>query len=141
MEEIGQFLLTQWVLSGLFLVLLVLLIVTELKGRSFGLPGVAPNELVNMINHSRAVVIDVRDKPLYEQGHILGSINLRESELEGKKNSLNKYKSRPLVVVCETGTSSPKVANWLLTQGFKEIYYLKGGVQSWRSENLPVSKH
>ncbi len=141
MEVYWSFLLQHWALSSLFVVLLVLLAVTELRNRSFGLPGLVPNELVNLMNHSRAVVIDVREKQIFEQGHILGAMHMVQAELEEKKKTLTKYKSRPIVVVCENGAQSPKIGQWFLAQGFTDVYFLKGGLNQWRSENLPVSKH
>src|SRR5690606_23441957 len=97
MEVYWQFLIQHWVLSGLFLVLLLLLAANELRNRAFGVPGVTSSELINMINHARAVVIDVRDQSVFDQGHILGAVHVIQSELEGKKKTFQKYKSRPLV--------------------------------------------
>lgn len=140
MEVYWQFLMQHWALSGLFGLLFILFIVNELRGRAFGVPSVTPSELVNMMNRSRAAIIDTRDKAQFEQGHILGATNILVSELDEKKKSLQKYKSRPIVVVCETGSSASKAGQWLLDQGFSDIHVLQGGMMAWRSENFPVSK-
>lgn len=140
MEKVVQFLLEHWALSGLFALLLVVFLVNEFRNRSFGIPSVNCPELVNLINHSRAAVIDIRDEALFSGGHIIGATHLRQQDFEAKKNTFNKFKARPMVVVCEQGAQSPKAAQWLLDQGFKEIYYLKGGLQAWRAENMPVTK-
>lgn len=140
MEEIVQFLLAHWALSSLFVILLALFIVNELRNSSVGQRGISPAELVGMMNHDRAVVVDIRDKSAFEQGHILGAIHLEQSEFNNKKNSLNKYKSRPIVLVCESGANAPKIMTLLQDQGFTQTFTLKGGLQNWRADNMPMTK-
>jgi len=141
MEDIWAFLIQHWALSGLVVVLLIIFLANEWRQHAFGLPSLAAQELVGLINHKRAVVIDVRDQEAFAKGHILGALNITQADLENKKKTMNKFKSRPIVVVCQNGFTSPKVGQWFLDKGFTDVYYLKGGLDHWRAENLPISQH
>lgn len=140
METYLSFFLEHWVLSSAFVVLLLLFIFNE--WRHFGGSStIAPQELVDLLNHSRGVVLDIRNKDGFDQGHIIGAINIPQSEIDNRKNLLTKHKAKPVVVVCQNGQSSPKVQQLLLKEGFKEVYCLRGGMGLWKDENFPVSKH
>jgi rhodanese-related sulfurtransferase len=53
---------------------------------------------------------------------------------------IRKQKSKVLLVVCDTGTSSGRAAGTLRKAGFENAFSLKGGLNAWRTENLPVVK-
>tara|TARA_R110002110_G_scaffold65206_4_gene179995 strand:- start:77344 stop:77784 length:441 start_codon:yes stop_codon:yes gene_type:complete len=141
METYWLFFTEHWALSSAFVVLLILFLANEWRNRGVGAFAVSPQEMVGLLNHSRAVVIDIREKEMFEQGHILGAMNILQSEMEGKKKILNKYRSKPIIFVCQNGLSSSKARQWLLQEGFEEVYSLKGGIENWKTENLPISKH
>jgi rhodanese-related sulfurtransferase len=42
--------------------------------------------------------------------------------------------SKPLVVMCHTGARSRRVAEYLLGNGFDEVYNLAGGIDAWSRE-------
>jgi rhodanese-related sulfurtransferase len=139
MDIYWLFFTEHWALSGAFIVLLILLLANEWRNRGAGSSSISPQELVGLMNHSRAAVIDIREKETFGQGHILGAMNMLQSEMENKKKMLNKYRSKPVIVVCQNGLSSSKARQWLLNEGFEEVYSLKGGIESWKTENLPIS--
>jgi len=139
-ETYWLFFSEHWALSGAFIVLLILFIFNEWRNRGSGSSVVSPQELVGLMNHSRAAIIDIREKEAFEQGHILSATNMRLSDMDDKKKVLNKYRSKPVIVVCQNGMSSSKAAKWLQKEGFDEVYTLKGGIENWKIENLPVSK-
>jgi len=140
METYWLFFAEHWALSSAFVVLLILFAFNEWRNHGSGSSVVSPQELVGLMNHSRAGVVDIREKEAFEQGHILGAINIRLSDMESKKKLLNKYRSKPIVVVCQNGMSSSKAVQWLKKEGFDEVYILRGGIENWKIENLPVSK-
>lgn len=40
--------------------------------------------------------------------------------------------SKPVLVMCYHGNSSKSAAQYLLTQGFDQVYSIDGGFEAWR---------
>ncbi len=97
-------------------------------------------EAVQLINRRDAVVLDVRDTGDYAAGHITGARHLPESQLADRVKELEKFKLRPIVVCCRTGTRAPAVTATLRKQGFAEVFALSGGISAWQQANLPLEK-
>jgi rhodanese-related sulfurtransferase len=121
-------------------ILAVLAIVIELRQRARGSSAVAPADAVRLAN-SGALMLDVRESQEYEAGHIIEARHLPAAELAAKAETLlKKYKEKPVVVYCESGTASGAAARTLRAGGFNKVVTLRGGLQSWRQENLPLVK-
>jgi rhodanese-related sulfurtransferase len=96
---------------------------------------------VQLINRRDAVVLDVRDTGDYAAGHITGARHISESQLADRMKELEKFKSRPIVVCCRTGTRAPVVSALLRKQGFAEAFALRGGIAAWQQASLPLEKN
>ncbi len=97
-------------------------------------------QATEMINHDDAVVIDVRPAADYASGHIINAINVPSSALAKQLGSLEKYKNKPVIISCRSGAQSSVACKQLIKEGFETVYNLKGGILSWQSDNLPVTK-
>jgi rhodanese-related sulfurtransferase len=97
-------------------------------------------EAVQLINRRDAVVLDVRDTGDYNAGHIANARHMPEGQIAGRMKELEKYKSRPIVVSCRTGTRAPVVTGMLRKSGFAEAFALRGGVTAWQQASLPLEK-
>ena len=97
-------------------------------------------EAVQLINRRDAVVLDVRDTGDHAAGHITNARHVPEAQLAGRMKELDKYKSRPIVVSCRTGSRAPAVVSMLRKQGFAEAFALRGGIAAWQQANLPLEK-
>lgn len=75
-----------------------------------------------------AIIVDVRSKGEYANGHIKGSVNI---PLDTLSNNLSKLKSKSMAVItcCASGMRSASAKNILKVNGFTEVY--NGG--SWNS--------
>lgn len=72
-----------------------------------------------------AVLLDVRTKDEYKQGHINSSINI---PLDGLNSNLSKLdKDAVIIAVCQSGMRSSSAVSLLKKSGFGEVY--NGG--SW----------
>ena len=120
-------------------ILAVLGIVIEFRHRASGSSALAPADAVRLAN-SGALLLDVRDSKAYEEGHIIEARNLPAAELAAKAETLKKYKEKPVIVYCDSGTASGAAARTLRAGGFTKVVTLRGGLQSWRQENLPLVK-
>ena len=137
MDQLFEFIGNHLILVGAFVVLLVLFIRNEMNR---GGASVSAQELVNLVNSEDAVVVDVRDKKEYEQGHIVDAINIPFSSLETRVKELEKFKEQPLVLTCKMGQHAGAAGTILRKQGFANVSRLTGGIMEWRNQNLPVVK-
>lgn len=138
MTEIIHFLLQHWLLSGGLSILLVLLLINELIERYAIKNQLNTQEVIQMINHHQAVLIDIRDQNNFEAAHIVGSISIPKEQLEGKVSLINKYKTQSLILICAVGNVAPKMLQHLKSEGFEQVYCLAGGMLAWQKDNLPV---
>jgi rhodanese-related sulfurtransferase len=120
-------------------ILAVLAIVFEFRQRARGSFAVGPNDAVRLVN-TGALVLDVRDAKAYEAGHIIDARSIPAAEVADKAETLKKFKEKPVLIYCDSGFSSATSAKVLKTLGFTKVVSLRGGLQSWVQENLPVVK-
>ena len=95
---------------------------------------------MQLINHKNALILDVREQGEYDAGHILNSKLISLGKLAGRIGELEKYRERPIVVVCRSGQRSASACAFLGKQGFTQAYNLNGGVMAWQKASLPLEK-
>lgn len=120
-----------WFLSGL------LLLVSIKKG---AVAAVSSQQLVNMVNRQEALIVDIRSAEEFSKGHITAAKNIQLSKLNNQLSELEKWKNKPIIVVCNAGIQANGASTLLTKQGFEQVYKLQGGMQSWLSDSLPVTK-
>jgi rhodanese-related sulfurtransferase len=98
---------------------------------------VEPQDAVKLINRD-AVVIDLRSAEAFARGHIVHAKNIPFDELAARGDALERYKSKPVVAVCDTGTTSGKAVQLLQKAGVEDVYGLRGGIAAWTQANLPL---
>jgi len=97
-------------------------------------------EAVQLINRRDAVVIDVREPGEYASGHIANARNIPEAQIGDRVKELEKFKSRPVIVSCNTGSRSLIASATLRKIGIAEAVSLKGGITAWRQASMPLEK-
>ena len=137
MSQLFEFVGNHPILVGIFAVLLTLFIRNETQR---GGRGVSPQELVNLVNKEGAVVLDVRDSKEFAAGHIVDAVNVPHTSLEGRLAELEKYKEKPVTIVCKMGQHAGTAGAMLRKAGFASVSRLSGGMTEWRNQNLPVVK-
>jgi len=99
------------------------------------------NEAVRLMNDDDdVVVLDVRESSEYSAGHIRNAIHIPMSELVKRLTELDKYKNKKILAYCRSGNRSNGACRTLGKQGFENVSNLEGGISSWTSANLPVTK-
>ncbi len=101
---------------------------------------VSTQELVRLVNKDNAIVLDVRDRAEFDEGHIVDAVNIPYASLESRLDELHKYKERPVVIACKMGQHSGAAGTLLQKNGFSNVVRLTGGYSEWRAQNLPVVK-
>jgi rhodanese-related sulfurtransferase len=105
-----------------------------------GIKEVGTLEAVQLINHKDAVIVDVRDQKEFETGHLLNSKLIPLGTIKTRIGELEKYRDRPVIVVCTSGQRSKIAASQLKKMEFAQAYSLVGGVAAWRKAELPLEK-
>jgi rhodanese-related sulfurtransferase len=84
-------------------------------------------------------ILDVRTQPEYNSGHLK---NAFLADWNNKKVFQERVahldKSKPVYTYCLVGGRSSAAADWLIANGFKEVYNLEGGIQAWKKSDKPV---
>jgi len=138
MEQLNEFVSNNWELFFALVVIVALLARSYLA--SGGIKSIRPLEAVGLANHNDAVFVDVRTDDEFRGGHILHALHAPLGLFDAKIKELNRYKERPLVVYCRSGSRSGRAGSLLKKQGFNEVYNLAGGVMAWQNANLPLTK-
>ncbi|SQH74654.1 thiosulfate:cyanide sulfurtransferase (rhodanese) [Shewanella benthica] len=88
------------------------------------------NQLIQLSeSHSDIQIVDIRDAASFASGHVQGAINLNNENLASFVAEANM--DQPVIVVCYHGISSQGAAEYLVEQGFDDVYSLDGGYQAW----------
>lgn len=118
----------------------IMLLWSMFGNRFRGVKEVDSAAALQLINHKKAVVLDVREQSEYDAGHVLNSRLIPLGKLKERMGELEKYRDQPIVVVCRSGNRSGTACFLLGRQGFAQVYNLAGGVQAWQKSNLPLEK-
>ncbi|MGC1182176.1 rhodanese-like domain-containing protein [Legionella sp.] len=137
MEHLSQFIINHWQLWLLFIVVLFLTFLNELVTQKKKAKALSPQDIVDLMNNELAVVIDLRDKESFKKGHIINSVNVKNEDFEQKK--MDKYKNKPVILVCERGLQAPALAKKISLQGYQPMV-LAGGIEAWLQADLPLVK-
>jgi rhodanese-related sulfurtransferase len=137
MDKLMEFTGNHTLLVLALMISFFVLVFTELRRKASGLVSVDPTEAVKLINND-ATVVDLRSTEAFGRGHIVNARNIPYDELDAQQNKLGKQKSRPIVTVCDAGTTATKAVDALRKSGFESVYGLKGGMAAWTQAGLPV---
>ncbi|OHD56425.1 MAG: hypothetical protein A2Y33_15660 [Spirochaetes bacterium GWF1_51_8] len=93
----------------------------------------------NLTNMS-FIVLDVRKPDEFSGGHITGAVNLNYQDPLFQQNAAALDKSKVYLVYCKAGTRSAKASEAMANMGFKKIYNMTGGFDSWSASGYPSEK-
>ena len=84
------------------------------------------------------IVLDVRERDAYDEGHIPGARLLPRGQLELRVNQELPDPTRRILACCELGLVSTLAAFTLRAMGFLYAVALDGGMKAWREAGYPV---
>ena len=141
MEPFITFASNHPLLSTIWCALVILIIFTTIKMKLSPIKQLSPQELTFLVNRENGIVIDVRTEKDFKTSHIVDSVHFANEKVSSNDFvSLEKYKDRPIIVVCTAGMTAGKVSSALFKAGFANVNILKGGINSWLSAGLPLAK-
>jgi rhodanese-related sulfurtransferase len=98
-----------------------------------------PAEATLLMNREDALVLDVRETGEWSSGHITGARHITLAQIDKRLSELDKFKEKPIIVVCATGNRSSSACGQLKKHGFGKVFSLGGGISAWRDANLPLT--
>lgn len=104
-----------------------------------GVANLTPAQATLLMNREDALVLDVRESGEWSSGHISGARHITLAQLDKRLSELDKFKDKPIIVVCASGNRSSSACGQLKKHGFGKVYSLGGGISSWRDSSLPLT--
>jgi len=139
MDRLLEYVASHPLLAGGTALLALAVAAYEFSRARSGGQAVGPTEAVQLMNQG-AVLVDVRSQAEFDSGHILDARHVPQDEVAKAAETLKRFKEKVVVVCCESGMRSGAAARVLKAQGFTKVVNLRGGLQAWRTENLPLVK-
>lgn len=139
MERLLDYITRHPFLAGGTAVLVLAVLAYEASRLRSGGQSVGPMDAVRLMNQG-GLLLDVRSQAEFDSGHILDAKHVPQDQLAASAEALKKYKDKVVIACCESGLRSGAAARVLQAQGFTKVVNLKGGLQAWRAEALPLVK-
>ena len=132
--ELINFLIEHFYFSAPLVIILILFFISNSKK---GGTKISCQSLISLSNQDQALIVDLRSSEAFNSGHITASINIPVNDVSRRSNEIiNSTKS--VVLVCEMGCSSTNAGETLKKEGLKDIFILRGGINEWKMNNLPL---
>jgi len=84
------------------------------------------------------IILDVRERDAFEQGHVRGARLLPRGQLELRVNDDLPDPTLHILVCCEFGRVSTLATATLREMGFRRAVALDGGMKAWREAGYPL---
>ena len=91
-------------------------------------------------NNEPVIILDVRDKELYETEHLPGAISLPRAAIELEIDEIVPDQDAHIVAHCGGNTRGSLSAHTLQIMGYKNASVLTGGFRGWKAAGLPTKK-
>ena len=140
MEQYIEFIGNHPILSLAWVALVALIVGGWFKSKFSAIRQINPQQLTLLINREDGLVVDIRAQKEFNNGRIAGAEHLNpEKAKQSDFSSLEKHKSKPIILVCTTGMTASGIATAMHKAGFESVYVLSGGMGAWQSAGLPTT--
>lgn len=98
---------------------------------------ITQEEFSKVAAQEKATIIDVRTPGEVSQGYIKGATVFADVYDPEFKNQIGKLdKNKAYIVYCRSGSRSTSASEYMVSQGFKKVYNLQGGISMWKGETV-----
>lgn len=91
-----------------------------------------------LMDDSNAVLVDIRDFGSYSRSHASSARHLTNDNMLEFMNEVD-YEV-PVLVMCYHGISSQGAAQYLVNQGYEDVYSIDGGYSAWHMAEFPIER-
>lgn len=100
---------------------------------------ISPEEAKEIIESEDVVILDVRTKEEYNEGHIENAVLLPIDDISSKAEDLLRNKDAKILVYCRSGNRSATTSKKLIKMGYTNVYDFSG-INSWPYEIEKAAK-
>ena len=101
---------------------------------------VEATEAAEHLKNLKPLLLDVRTRAEYDNGHIRNALLIPVQELQRRVGELSEYQHSEILVYCATGNRSTVASKILIDNGFKRITNMRDGIYGWQKNRHPVTK-
>ena len=101
---------------------------------------VSPQNAAAKLKSGEAVIVDVRDKDEWDEGHIPGAMHMSRGTIELDIEEKVADPNAMIICHCGGGGRSALAAESLQRMGYKNVRSMAGGFKAWKAAGLPTSK-
>ena len=83
------------------------------------------------------LLLDVREKDEFREGHLLGAVSVPRGFLELRIEQAAPEKTRPIIAYCAGGTRSLLAGKQLKEMGYQRVISMAGGYAAWKAAGHP----
>src|SRR6059058_100797 len=98
---------------------------------------ISPQDAAAKLNSDEAVIVDVRDKDEWDDGHIPGAIHMSRGTVELDIEEKVPETNAMIICHCGGGGRSALAAESLQKMGYKNVRSMAGGLKAWKAAELP----
>lgn len=95
-------------------------------------------DAAQMLQSGETILVDIRDAQTFALGHPKNAFHLTNDTLKNFMDEVD-Y-DQPVLVMCYHGISSQSAGNYLIQQGYENVYSVEGGFEAWNKMNLPLDE-
>lgn len=101
---------------------------------------ISPEEAATKAQSGEAVIVDVREKAEWDEGHIGDAIHLSRGTIELDIEEKVPDQNALIICHCGGGGRSSLAAESLQKMGYKNVRSMAGGLKAWKAAGLPTAK-
>src|SRR5256714_13053252 len=100
---------------------------------------ISPEEAANKLQNKEAIIVDVREKDEWDEGHIPGATHLSRGTIELDIEEKVPDQNAMIICHCGGGGRSALAADTLQKMGYQNVRSMAGGLKAWKAAGLPTT--
>jgi rhodanese-related sulfurtransferase len=101
---------------------------------------IPPQDAAAKLKSGEAVIVDVRDKDEWDEGHIPGAIHMSRGTIELDIEEKVPDPNAMIICHCGGGGRGALATESLQKMGYKNVRSMAGGFKAWKAIGLPTTK-
>jgi len=127
----------KWLIAILIMVAVIVFSSHGLKGG----PEVSIKDTTALLKgEPRPILVDLRERAEYDQGHIAGAISVPNGEFKARLESLKLPKFDAVILYSTDDVLARDATKHLYESGYQGALTLQGGLNAWRAAGQTVVK-
>ena len=101
---------------------------------------ISPQDAAAKLKSGEAVIVDVRDKDEWDEGHIPGAMHMSRGAIELDIEEKVPDTNAMIICHCGGGGRGALATESLQKMGYKNVRNMPGGFKAWKAAGLPTMK-